>query len=95
MKYAGSGWTDQQNGEVTLAVTLAASLPVTPGSPRVAWSFLGGQPGAALGGEAVFLEAAAGFFRDGHFEKSFGNQGAENLVPELGAITSARLLHHA
>src|SRR3972149_1500656 len=37
---------------------------------------------------AITLLAAGGFFRDRHLQQANGKQGLEDLVPELGAVSS-------
>ena len=43
----------------------------------------------ALVGQAVFLKAAVGLVRDRHFQERVGQQGFDDLVPELGTVRPA------
>ena len=57
------------------------------------WSFMGlmrvpGEPGAALGGEAVFLEAAVGFAGEGALDEA----GSEHLTNALVELARGGLL---
>ncbi len=47
----------------------------------------------ALGGQPVFLLTACGLVGDGHFQPAHLQQRLEHLVPELGAVSSAKSLH--